>query len=360
MKERRYCFWLLIIVMLLLVCVAACEKPSEEAMCTVRFDAQYLNYVKTVTVPQGSTLEVPTLFDRTGYDLTEWCITVDGEARAWNFESDVVTEDITLSAVWVPTQYQLYLHPENGEEDIVLSLEYGKPYELPIPVREGYGFYGWAWNQKLQPNSGDFWGFDRAVSFEAKWTNFEPGATVMLGKYEQDGNLDNGPEPIEWIILAKEDGKYLLVSRYLLDRVKMNEKSEMLLWPRTELRHYLNEEFYTSVFTTQERTVICSTYLQDTRCEDKVFLLSYHECKVYFLSMEDAAGEPTAYAKKQGVVSDGYNGSVLTYGYWLRTATVSGGYWIYLVSGSSTGSRGGWAALRPAMWADIEALESVE
>ena len=360
MKERRYCFCLLIIAMLLLACITACEKPSAEAMCTVRFDAQYLNYVKTVTVPKGSTLEVPTLFDRTGYDLTEWCITVDGEARAWNFESDVVTEDITLSAVWVPTQYQLYLHPENGEQDIVLSLEYGKPYELPIPVREGYDFYGWTWNQKLQPNSGDFWCFDRAVNFEAKWTNFEPGMTVTLGKYEQDGNLDNGPEPIEWIILAEEDGKYLLVSRYLLDRVKMNEKSEMLLWPRTDLRCYLNEEFYTSVFTPKEQAVICPTYLQDVGCEDNVFLLSYHECKAYFLSMEDAAGEPTAYAKKQCVVSDGYNGSVFTYGYWLRTATVSGGYWIYLVSGSSTGSRGGWAALRPAMWADIEALESVE
>ena len=360
MKERRYCFWLLIIVMLLLVCVAACEKPSEEAMCTVRFDAQYLNYVKTVTVPKGSTLEVPTLFDRTGYDLSEWRITVDGEARAWDFESDVVTEDITLSAVWVPKQYQLFLHPENGEQDIVLSLEYGKPYELPIPVREGYDFYGWTWNQKLQPNSGDFWGFDRSVSFEAKWTNFEPGTIVTLGKYEQDGNLDNGPEPIEWIILAKEDGKYLLVSRYLLDRVKMDEKSEVLLWPRTDLRRYLNEDFYTTAFTAQERTAICPTYLQDVGCEDNVFLLSYQECKTYFLSMEDAAGKPTAYAKKQGVVSDSYHGSVFVYGYWLRTATVSGGYRQYRVSGSIIYVKGGFAPLRPAIWVDIEALESME
>ena len=359
MKERRYCFWLLIIVMLLLVCITACEKPSEEATCTVRFDAQYLNYVKTVTVPKGSTLDAPTLFDRTGYDLTEWRITVDGEARAWNFESDVVTEDITLSAVWVPKQYQLYLHPENGEEDIVITLEYGKPYELPIPVREGYDFYGWTWNQKLQPNSGDFWGFDRSVSFEAKWTNFEPGTIVTLGKYEQDGNLDNGPEPIEWIVLAEEDGKYLLVSRYLLDRVQMNATAGVVLWPRTDLRRYLNEDFYTAAFTAQERTAICPTYLQDVGCEDNVFLLSYQECKTYFLSMEDAAGKPTAYAKKQGVVSDSYHGSVFVYGYWLRTATVSGGYRQYRVSGSIIYVKGGFAPLRPAIWVDIEALENI-
>ncbi len=360
MKGKRYCFWLFIIATAILLFITACTKPDEQPTCTVKLNMNYLGLESVLTVPRGSTIEPPVVFDRTGYDLTEWRITVDGEARAWNFESDVVTEDITLSAVWVPKQYQLYLHPENGEKDIVLSLEYGKPYELPIPVREGYDFYGWTWNQKVQPNSGDFWGFDRAVNFEAKWTNFEPGTTVTLGKYEQDGNLDNGPEPIEWIVLAKEDGKYLLVSRYLLDRVQMNAKAGVVLWPRTDLRRYLNEEFYTAAFTAQERTAICSTYLQDTDCEDKVFLLSYHECKAYFLSMEDAAGEPTAYAKKQGIVSGGYNGSVLTYGYWLRTATVSGGYKIYLVSGSLSGSHGGLAALRPAVWVDFEALESME
>lgn len=40
------------------------------------------------------------------------------------------------------------------------------------------------------------------------------GDTVMFGQYEQDGNLDNGSEPIAWQVLDVQGGKALLMSRY--------------------------------------------------------------------------------------------------------------------------------------------------
>ena len=131
MKGKRYCFWLFIIATAILLFITACTKPDEQPTCTVKLNMNYLGLESVLTVPRGSTIEPPVVFDRTGYDLSEWRVTAGGEERAWNFESDVVTKDITLSAVWVPKQHQLYLHPGNGEQDIVLSLEYGKPYELP-------------------------------------------------------------------------------------------------------------------------------------------------------------------------------------------------------------------------------------
>ena len=35
------------------------------------------------------------------------------------------------------------------------------------------------------------------------------GDTVIFGQYEQDGNLDNGSEPIAWQVLDVQDGKAL-------------------------------------------------------------------------------------------------------------------------------------------------------
>ena len=38
------------------------------------------------------------------------------------------------------------------------------------------------------------------------------GDTVVFGRYEQDNNMENGPEPIEWIVLNVDDGKALLLT----------------------------------------------------------------------------------------------------------------------------------------------------
>ena len=44
---------------------------------------------------------------------------------------------------------------------------------------------------------------------------YEIGETLMFGSYEQDGDEENGPEPIEWIVLDKDDeGNILVISRY--------------------------------------------------------------------------------------------------------------------------------------------------
>ena len=33
------------------------------------------------------------------------------------------------------------------------------------------------------------------------------GSIVTLGRYEQDGDKENGPEEIEWIVLDAKDGR---------------------------------------------------------------------------------------------------------------------------------------------------------
>lgn len=41
-------------------------------------------------------------------------------------------------------------------------------------------------------------------------------STVFFGSYEQDGNTENGPEPIEWLVLEDDGETMTLLSRYIL------------------------------------------------------------------------------------------------------------------------------------------------
>lgn len=82
--------------------------------------------------------------------------------------------------------------------------------------------------------------------------------TIKLGKYEQDNNIGNGPEDIEWIILKKEDDKVLLLSKYILDYKYYNEDNEktFVTWENSTIREWLNTKFYNTAFSEDEYDLI--------------------------------------------------------------------------------------------------------
>jgi len=98
--------------------------------------------------------------------------------------------------------------------------------------------------------------------------NAQVGDIIEIGCFEQDGDETNGAEPIEWQVLADEDGKKLLLSKYILmplgntmvfpgDGVKYS-------WKECGIRTYLNGEFYESAFTDEEKAQIAETEVRTT------------------------------------------------------------------------------------------------
>ena len=133
----------------------------------------------------------------------------------------------------------------------------------------------------------------------------EVGSYVEFGTYEQDNDLTNGPEPIEWLVLDKKDGRLLVISRYALDYRPYHEKSESITWEKCTLRKWLNDDFLNKAFSANERSLIRSTTIKTERSKDtkdKVFLLSTSETEHYYDSREVGQYEATAYAKAQGKV----------------------------------------------------------
>lgn len=158
------------------------------------------------------------------------------------------------------------------------------------------------------------------------------GDKITFGTYEQDNVTSNGTENIEWLVLARENNKILVISDKALDR-QLYDNADVT-WENCSLRKWLNDSFLNAAFSEEERALIQSTTLSadknpeyssdpGTATTDKVFLLSINEAEKYFNSDEARKCAPTAYAKAQGALtsSDVYEtpSGAATCWWWLRS-----------------------------------------
>ena len=178
--------------------------------------------------------------------------------------------------------------------------------------------------------------------------NASIGDNVVFGNY--NGNT-------EWIVLAKEDGKILVISKYAIEHRSYNTEHASITWEKCTLRSKLNGTYLSSAFSSGEQTRIVemsisnpdnSKYGTDggNNTNDKVFLLSIDEVNKYFTS--DSAREAT--------LSDG-----TSVWWWLRSPGYSSiraavvrpdgsvyddGFTVHFENGG----------VRPALWIDISNL----
>lgn len=126
------------------------------------------------------------------------------------------------------------------------------------------------------------------------------GDSIFFGTYEQDNDLENGREPIEWTILDEDETGYFVISTYILDFKKYNEEEAEpeVYWGNCDLRAWLNGEFYEIAFTDAERAQIRLTTVDNSEektelgpftgqsedTEDYIYLLSDTELQVYYPS----------------------------------------------------------------------------
>ena len=152
------------------------------------------------------------------------------------------------------------------------------------------------------------------------------GDTVILGSYEQDNDPGNGAEPIEWQVLAVENGRALLISRFGLDAKVYNNTYINVTWLRSTLRTWLNGEFYDTAFSPSEKARIAEVKVSNQSNQfsrarggfptrDRIFLLSFDEANAYFSDDDARQCEATEYAKANGAYVD-ENGKSW---WWLRT-----------------------------------------
>ena len=194
--------------------------------------------------------------------------------------------------------------------------------------------------------------------------NAAVGESIKFGFYEQDNNTLNGKEEIEWLVLAVEDNKALVISKYALDCQKYNSASENITWEECDLRDWLNSNFLNEAFSARHQNMIAEAsvpadknpkYSTDpgNATTDQVFLLSIIEAEEYFTSK----CKPTKYAVANGAYVNSGNGMCW---WWLRSPGRGQNYaacamsegWINCGGSNIDFAHG---CVRPAMWIDLGA-----
>lgn len=209
---------------------------------------------------------------------------------------------------------------------------------------------------------------------QAQIKNAKVGDIVYFGTYEQDNDTSNGKENIEWLVLAKEKNRVLVISDKALDRQPYNSSyTEEVTWENCSLRKWLNGTFLKQAFSTEEQAQIQNTTVSadnnpqystnpGNATTDKVFLLSINEVEKYFNSDEARKCAPTAYAKAQGAsTSDTFKtpSGAATCWWWLRSPGDDQSSAAYVYFGGNVFELGNYVfsglnAVRPAMWITID------
>ena len=195
------------------------------------------------------------------------------------------------------------------------------------------------------------------------------GDTVSFGSYEQDGNADNGPEPIQWIVLDKIDGQLLLLSADVLEaRQYHHVPFEEVTWENSDLRAWMNGDFYEAAFTPVQRGLIETVHNENAdqsitgasggaATDDRVFALSETESVIYLNTPAARSDIGAALASQHAAAAPLSISEDGTADWWLRSPGTYG-FATQFVDASGTPSLSGanvdlQYGVRPALWINV-------
>lgn len=125
------------------------DEAAKPEKYTVTFESNGGSAVANVTVNAGEKVSEPEAPTKADYTFAGWYKDEKCET-GWNFETDTVSEDITLYAKWessATTEYTITFNANGGTvnsaDKTTMKTEGGKLKEFPTPARSGYTFDGW-------------------------------------------------------------------------------------------------------------------------------------------------------------------------------------------------------------------------
>lgn len=164
-------------------------------------------------------------------------------------------------------------------------------------------------------------------------------------------------EPIKWKVLNDTNDELLLITDSVVDfmefyhsnlkRVISDQKIYPNNWEYSNIRRWLNNNFYNTAFNSEEKNKIIEKLINNkdsfhsfsseyfktqNNTKDKIYLLSYHESLIYFNKScfydESKLTFPTKYAIINHMIS-GIHGGYCNW--FLRTPSVASSYMVHKV-----------------------------
>lgn len=198
------------------------------------------------------------------------------------------------------------------------------------------------------------------------------GDIIDFGSYKAQGDRDSEKEVVKWLVLKRDDDKFLVISQCGLDTkpYHFDRRDGQTTWAESGIRNWLNNYFYEEAFSEIEKKQIKLTNVQpdenslwegvhEDDTSDYVFLMSVGEVSRYIETDLSLTGKmcckPTDSAKTQKIYIDQFG-----YGWWwLRNLTHSNTVACRIRSNGTLDTNekiiseeGG--LVRPAMWISLE------
>lgn len=189
-----------------------------------------------------------------------------------------------------------------------------------------------------------------------------PGKSVFFGQFYYAYN--GGFKDTEWTVIAKEGGKALLISRYVLAVGSYGYKVRD--WEHCPVREWLNTEFLRTAFSSDEKSYILETLVETQNSAavmDYVFLLSISDIMRGGIGMYrnkfDMDLQLTPYVKNGGFGKMSLNKYDYHYYCLLRDGAMSGNDYSGLMESSAQTTSSNPClysddfGIRPVIWVDI-------
>lgn len=196
------------------------------------------------------------------------------------------------------------------------------------------------------------------------------GEYITIGTYEQDNNENNGAEDIEWLVLDEQDGKVLVISKYILFAERFisyhqYDQNKWEKWDNSNVRKGLNVEFYDNAFSEEEKAMICDTKVSPgknpyygidpgTPTKDKIFLLSVEEIEKYLPTEKGRLSSKTKFVETNQTEGFTYMWCTRTPGESNTTVTTVDNDGSFFYEGIYTLN---YIGIRPAMWVELSGQE---
>ncbi len=168
------------------VMIIGCGKDKN---FTVNFAGYGQGSYPSITITdEGAKLYEPEAPTREGYIFDGWFI---GD-KEWNFDTDIVMSDITLTAKWTPIQYTITYVSDGGvlPEGTRTTYTIEDSFQLNVPTKNGYYFYGW-YDSNDWDNGASLHdtlvsaGTTGDITLYAKWDKYTPEGKLIVHNAER-------------------------------------------------------------------------------------------------------------------------------------------------------------------------------